>query len=99
MFYSRIKGELDRDVQELGFERVRIMRPSLLGGDRKNPRAGEKIGGMLLGAVNALGIARKYREIQGDVVAKAMIHSALDPEKGTRIFTLDEVFDEADRGR
>jgi len=99
MFYSRIKGELDRDVQELGFERVRIMRPSLLGGDRKNPRAGEKIGGMLLGAVNALGIARKYREIQGDVVAKAMIHSALDPETGTRIFTLDEVFDEADRGR
>src|SRR5262249_42306547 len=85
MFYSRIKGELDRDVQTLGFERVRILRPSLLGGDRKQPRVGERLGSALLGAVNALGIARKYREINGDVVAKAMINAAMDPEKGTRI--------------
>jgi uncharacterized protein YbjT (DUF2867 family) len=98
-FYSRIKGELDRDVQTLGFERVRIMRPSLLGGDRKQARAGEKIGSAVLGVFNALGIARKYREIDGDVVAKAMINAAFDPEKGTRIFTLDEVFGEAEHTR
>jgi uncharacterized protein YbjT (DUF2867 family) len=99
MFYTRIKGELDRDVQQLGFERVRIMRPSLLRGDRENERPGEKIGSVLLGAVNAIGIACKYRAIGGDVVAKAMINAALDPNKGTRIFTLDEVFAEAERGR
>jgi uncharacterized protein YbjT (DUF2867 family) len=99
MFYSRIKGELDRDVQAIGFERVRIMRPSLLGGNRKKRRAGEQIGSVLLGAASALGIARKYREIGADVVAKAMIHAALDPEKGTRIFTLDEIFGEAERDR
>ena len=97
VFYARVKGELDRDVQQLGFERVRIMRPSLLRGDRKVARAGEKIGGLLLGAASALGIARKYREIPGKVVAKAMINAALDPQKGTRIFTLDEVFGEAER--
>ena len=97
MFYSRIKGELDRDVQRLGFERVRIFRPSLLVGDREKSRAGEKIGSVLLGAVNAIGIARKYREISGDVVARAMINAALDPEKGARIFTLDEVFAEAEK--
>lgn len=99
MFYSRIKGELDRDVQQLGFERVRIMRPSLLGGKRTGARAGEKIGSVVLGALNAIGVARKYREIPADVVAKAMIRAALDPEEGTRIFTLDEVFDEAERDR
>lgn len=99
MFYSRIKGELDRDVQQLGFERVRIMRPSLLGGNRENARTGEKIGSVLLGAVNAIGIARKYREIPGGVVAQAMINAALDPTPGTRIYTLDEVFDEAARSR
>jgi uncharacterized protein YbjT (DUF2867 family) len=97
MFYSRIKGELDRDVQQLGFERVRIMRPSLLGGSRENARTGEKLGGVLLGAVNAIGIARKYREIPGDVVAQAMINAVFDPAPGTRIYTLDEVFDEAVR--
>jgi uncharacterized protein YbjT (DUF2867 family) len=99
VFYSRIKGELDRDVQSLDFERVRILRPSLLGGERERMRAGEKIGGVILGALNALGVARKYREIGGDVVAKAMINAALDPGKGTRIFTLDEVFGEAERVR
>jgi uncharacterized protein YbjT (DUF2867 family) len=97
VFYSRIKGELDREVQLLGFERVRIMRPSLLGGERSEPRTGEKIGSVLLRAANAVGIARKYREISGAVVAKAMINAAFDPEKGTRIFTLDEIFGEAER--
>src|SRR5262249_46704122 len=98
IFYSRIKGELDRDVQQLGFERGRIMRPSLLGGARERARTGEKIGGAVLGALNAVGIARRYREIPGDVVAHAMLNAALDPTPGTRIFTLDEVFTEAERG-
>ena len=99
MFYSRIKGELDRDVQALGFERVRIMRPSLLGGERKNARTGEKIGSAVLGAFNAIGIAKKYREIHGDIVAKAMINSAFDAKSGALIYTLDEVFEEAERSR
>ncbi|HTB59547.1 MAG TPA: NAD(P)H-binding protein [Polyangia bacterium] len=98
IFYTRIKGELDRDVQQLGFERVRILRPSLLGG-RPQARVGERLGGALLGAVNAFGIARKYREIPAAVVAKAMLNAALDPEKGTHIYTLDELFDEAERPR
>jgi uncharacterized protein YbjT (DUF2867 family) len=98
IFYARIKGELDRDVQQLGFERVRILRPSLLGG-RRQARGGEKLGSALLGAVNALGIARRYREIPGSVVARAMVNAALDPEKGTRIYTLDELFAEAERAR
>jgi uncharacterized protein YbjT (DUF2867 family) len=96
-FYSRIKGELDRDVRQLDFERVRIFRPSLLLGERKQGRIGEKIGEGLLGAVNAIGIGRKWRGIGADVVARAMINSALSAERGTKIFTLDEVFVEADR--
>ncbi len=97
VFYSRLKGELDRDVQSLGFASLRILRPSLLGGERESKRAGEKIGSVVLGVLNALGVARKYREIGGDVVAKAMLNAALDPQPGTRIFTLDEVFAEAQR--
>jgi uncharacterized protein YbjT (DUF2867 family) len=98
MFYSRIKGELDRDVQQVGFERVRIFRPSLLVGAREKARTGEKIGGALLGLANAVGIARRYREIHGDVVAQAMINSVFDPRPGTMIYMLDEVFTEAERG-
>jgi uncharacterized protein YbjT (DUF2867 family) len=98
IFYPRIKGELDRDVQRLGFERLRILRPSLLGG-RPQARPGERLGSAFLGAVNALGLARRYREIPGSVVAQAMINAALDPEKGTRIYSLDELFEEAERSR
>ncbi|MBX7114323.1 MAG: NAD(P)H-binding protein [Myxococcaceae bacterium] len=97
IFYSRIKGELDRDVQRLGFTQIRIMRPSLLGGNRKDARFGEKVGSVMLAALNAVGIARRRREIHGSVVAKAMINAALDASGGTRIFTLDEVFTEAAR--
>lgn len=97
MFYSRIKGELDRDVQALGFQRVRIMRPSLLVGDREKARFGEKVGSVMLGAFNTVGLFRKYREIHGDVVAHAMVNAAFDPAPGTRIFELDQVFGEAER--
>lgn len=97
MPYSRMKGELDRDVQALGFERVRIVRPSLLAGDREKARTGEKIGSALLGAVNAVGLLQKYREIPGEVVARAMIESTFDPTPGVKIYTLDEVFDAAGR--
>jgi uncharacterized protein YbjT (DUF2867 family) len=95
VFYTRVKGELDRDVQTLGFERVRILRPSLLGGDRPSVRPVERISSVLLGVVNALGIARKYREVPGEVVASAMRNAALDPTKGTRIISLDDIFIEA----
>ncbi|MBL8953025.1 MAG: NAD(P)H-binding protein [Myxococcaceae bacterium] len=95
-FYSRIKGELDRDVQALGFQRVRIMRPSLLGGDRGDrARTGEKLGSVLLGAFNAIGLAKRYREIPGSVVARAMLNAAMEPTPGVHIFELDEVFSAA----
>jgi uncharacterized protein YbjT (DUF2867 family) len=97
IFYSRLKGELDRDVQKLGFARVRIVRPSLLGGERPDFRPGERIGGVILGALNAVGLMRKSREIPGEVVAKAMLNAAFDATPGTRIYTLDEVFEEARR--
>lgn len=99
MFYSRMKGELDREVLLLPFERTSIMRPSLLGGDRPSARAGEKISAVVLGAVNALGIARRYREIPAAVVARAMVNAACDPSKGARIFTLDEIFHQATDNR
>jgi uncharacterized protein YbjT (DUF2867 family) len=97
VFYSRMKGALDDAVQQLGFERVRIMRPSLLGGAREKPRAGEKLGSAMLAFFNAIGLFRRYREIPGATVAKAMLRSSFDPGPGAKIFTLDEVFAEAER--
>jgi len=42
-FYSRVKGEVERRVMEVGFETVQILRPSLLSGERDEVRVGERV--------------------------------------------------------
>ncbi len=44
IFYSRMKGELERDIKRLPFETIHIIRPGLLAGERVQVRTGEKIG-------------------------------------------------------
>ena len=40
-FYYRTKGELERDVKEIGFRSLTICRPSLIGGERNEARRAE----------------------------------------------------------
>lgn len=42
-FYSRVKGEAERRVMEVGFDAIQILRPSLLTGERDEVRVGERI--------------------------------------------------------
>jgi uncharacterized protein YbjT (DUF2867 family) len=93
MFYSRMKGELERDVQKLGFERLRILRPGLLTGRREVPRAGERIGEALLSALGWMPGVGGLRPISARVVASAMGALALDPAPGTRIAEGRELFE------
>jgi uncharacterized protein YbjT (DUF2867 family) len=43
IFYNRVKGEVEAKLMQLGLPIVHIYRPSLLLGDRKEHRTGEKI--------------------------------------------------------
>jgi len=76
IFYSRIKGELDRDVQTLGFKHVTILKPSILAGKRNEKRAGEKVGLILGKFIAVIPGIRKYKPIPATIVAKAMINAA-----------------------
>ncbi|GAA4385779.1 NAD(P)H-binding protein [Hymenobacter koreensis] len=92
IFYTRMKGELERDVQRLPFRRIRILQPGPLAGPRQEPRTLEKIGiaaASLLGQLPAL---RKYRPAHGRTVAQAMINATLDETPGTQVDTLEGVF-------
>ena len=71
-----MKGELERDVQTLGFPSVQILRPGPLTGEREKPRAGERVAETVLGVLNAVGLLRSMRPISGDQVAQAMRHAA-----------------------
>lgn len=97
LFYSRIKGELERDVKQLGFSSINIFQPSLLVGDRKKERFGEKLGYKVLKVINALGLFKKYRPIHGKIVAMGMLKSALKAQYGSRTYILDDIFTLADK--
>lgn len=92
IFYSRMKGELERDIKKLPFSSIVIFQPSLLIGPREEERAGERAGYKLLKFLNAAGLFKRYRPIQGYQVARAMKLAALNPQPGTRVYTLDEIF-------
>jgi uncharacterized protein YbjT (DUF2867 family) len=91
-FYTRMKGELERDVLALGFERTRIVRPSFLEGTRTEPRPGEAIG---IGVMNVLGklpVLSKYRPFSVRAVAAAMIALAKDAAPGAKVLESHELF-------
>ncbi|QMV42309.1 Rossmann-fold NAD(P)-binding domain-containing protein [Cohnella cholangitidis] len=89
IFYSRVKGEVERDLSALGIPKLHLFRPSLLLGDRAEYGRGEKFMGVLMKGLNPflLGSLRKYRSIQADQVAAAMIRAAnLSSDPGVHIY-------------
>jgi uncharacterized protein YbjT (DUF2867 family) len=93
VFYSKMKGDLERDVIRLLFERIHIIRPGLLAGDREEKRMGEVIGEKVLNVFAWIPALKKYKPIRDTEVADAMIHAALKEDKGIYRYTLQDVFD------
>ena len=92
IFYSRIKGELDDAVMNLGFRKLAILRPSMLLGERDENRWMEKISIPVFRMLTRF-LFKKYRPIEGRTVAKAMIAASLAPPSGKIIWTASEIFD------
>jgi uncharacterized protein YbjT (DUF2867 family) len=92
LFYTRIKGELDDTVANLGFENLTILRPSYLSGERDEKRWMEELSLPIVGFVTKL-ILKKYRPISGETAAKAMINGVLKPHPEKTIWEADEVFE------
>jgi len=74
VFYYRIKGELERELKELGYPTLAIFRPSILTGQRSEARPGERFGIAAAKTVAPLlvGSLRKLRPIPAQNVARAM---------------------------
>jgi len=90
IFYTKMKGELEKEVQKLPFEIISIIKPSVLVGDRIQNRPGEKMAYTLLNILNKIGFFKRYRPIHAIIVAKAMIVAAETKQSST--YTLEEVF-------
>ncbi|MFE4352797.1 oxidoreductase [Peribacillus butanolivorans] len=92
-FYSRVKGDVEGTLQQLELNSVHIFRPSLLLGERKEFRAGEKISGMIGSFAKFLfvGPLRPYRAIEANKVAAAMYVAAQKPTQGYHFYNSDEI--------
>ncbi|MCL6282450.1 NAD(P)H-binding protein [Ruegeria sp. 2012CJ41-6] len=92
-YYLHVKGEIERDLQAIGFETLDILRPSLLLGKRDESRLAEEWGGRILPLFDFLmiGPLRKFRPIRAEQVAKAMSAIALQKGTGVTIHASDEL--------
>jgi uncharacterized protein YbjT (DUF2867 family) len=75
IFYSRTKGEMEQVVLDQKIPNTYIIRPSLILGDRHERRMAETAGAFIMKLAGALlvGKLKKYRAIDADRIAAAMI--------------------------
>lgn len=92
-FYNRVKGEVERDMRAVGFTSLHIFRPSLLLGDRGERRLGEKIGETVMRFFDPImvGTLKKYRAIDSDKVARAMLACASQEQAGVFVHESGEL--------
>lgn len=94
-FYLRTKGKCEEELRKLAFQSISIFRPSLLLGNRKEFRLGEKIGEytMKLFSIFFLGKIKKYKPVKSKNVAYAMYSIAQSNTVGYHIYESDEISD------
>jgi uncharacterized protein YbjT (DUF2867 family) len=85
-FYSRVKGEVEEALTELGFPALTIARPSLLLGERAEFRLGERLAAPLMRFMPA-----RIRGIEARTVGRALVQLARAPAHGKRIVLSDEL--------
>lgn len=89
-FYSRVKGDTEREVRDVGPDTVHILRPSLLMGDRSEHRPGEEMSKRLMPLLNPLlmGPMSKYQGVHVDAVAARMLSLAKQGPEGQHLHYL-----------
>ncbi len=100
-YYSKVKGQLEDAVKKLDFWSTHIFQPSVLLGKRNENRFGEKLAARLGKIIDRFtgGLLTKYRPIEAEVVAKAMVAAAQKLEGGIHIYPshwLQNLADEMD---
>ena len=83
-FYLRTKGEVERDLDALGYCSYTIVRPSVIWGERQEVRLGEKLAIFVLTALKPV-VPRRYRVVPAARIAKAMLDRALAGVPGRRV--------------
>jgi uncharacterized protein YbjT (DUF2867 family) len=93
LFYSRVKGELEEALTQLGFSTLVFARPSFLTGDREAlgqaQRPGEKLA-LLASRLFAPLIPLRYKSVEASKVARVVLQ-VMASATGDRILLSDEL--------
>lgn len=93
IFYNKIKGKTEEALIDKGLISLHLYRPSLLTGNRKEFRLGERIAILLMKIINPLlfGPLKKYQSISAKEVARAMKNQTLKELTGIYLYTSDKI--------
>jgi uncharacterized protein YbjT (DUF2867 family) len=90
VFYSRTKGELERDLQTLGYPSLTFVRPGLIGGERQESRLGEQIGVTVSQWLRPL-LPKRYRVVPAERVAFHLLQAALAARQGVTVVMSEDI--------
>ena len=87
-FYTRIKGELERDIQRIGFKSLSIVRPNIIGGDRGEFRLAESLLLRLFRTLTPI-LPRGFRISPAARIAEVLVEAAVATRPGLHIVHSD----------
>lgn len=90
VFYSRTKGELERDLAALGFASLTLVRPGLIGGERVESRPAEQLGVRVSQCLRPL-LPARYRVVPAERIAHHLLEAALAEPPGVRVLMSEEL--------
>ena len=94
LFYPRMKGKLDSEIQNLLFKQIHIFRPGILGRQLAKLRPLEKISIAIINFLNKFGLFNSQRPMPVELLAQKMILvSKVESANRTNIYALDKIFD------
>ena len=92
-FYTKMKGETEEDIKNVGMPCLHIYQPSFLTGKRKERRTAERILAYFIKVIDPLlfGSLKKYKSIPAMAVARFMYKQSLKTERGVFVHTSDKM--------
>ena len=79
--YSKVKGEMERDMKAINFRSLTILRPGMIGGDRGESRLAESLALGLAGLLKPV-LPKKFHVNPALRIATVLLDSVLHPTPG-----------------
>lgn len=96
LFYTRMKGALEDEVEKLHFSKLTIFQPGML--ERKNSeRKSEVLGAKVIKFANRMGLLESQKPLPTEVLAKAMVNSSKIKSNGNSRIPLGSIFSFAEK--